>query len=224
MRFGNIFISSLLSFVVLSVSLPAHAGLPNWCQRFLAKVSGRPVLTAEQRRHFKPRYAMYVNGKVRASAVPVSRVQSNTTSDNLFLDFGYWWFPGNIWHSLMMPHYHNLGTAYQEAYPSITPLTREDISQNWNSIRDELPANVALPEAPSVQEEDSKSETYSPEPDSSRNDSPAPVNDSQTDDSRSNSDNGSNYGGGTDSGSSYGGGYDSGASSDFSGGGGGSFE
>lgn len=139
MHFGNKYTFTLLSFAVASLvtSAPAHAGLGEWCQKLLSKVTGQQIMTAEQRKHFRPSYAPLLAGKVDRSRVPVSRVDSQTSSPNLLTDFGYWWFPGNIWHSLMMPHYQDLGTRIQNEFPNVTSLTRDELTQNQVQFRED---------------------------------------------------------------------------------------
>lgn len=126
-------------FIVLAIlcatSFSAHAGLRQCLQSLL----GIPVTPAKQKPGAlvdkkDPEFRKFIqNRRANPNAKPpVGRVTESTSPSNMVTDFQYWWFPGNIWHSLMVTDY----------------VTQDQMSRELNGLFYEFVPTAAFPEFP----------------------------------------------------------------------------
>lgn len=118
----KLFGSSVL-FALMTLSLSASAGaFKDFCGRiFMGKT---PKLEAEsdlsQRRSIgllaeaKHEYNHYLRFyRKRGQRPEVRNIQRNTSMDEIFFGFHYWWVPGNVWHNLLVQENSSLAETTQ---------------------------------------------------------------------------------------------------------------
>ncbi len=109
-------------FVLLSTTSPAaEAGIFSRCLGALGFNVGGPKLTALQKKHLSQLTAterQFVERKAKGKGNPPVSHYSASSSPiyDLYFGFGYWWFPGNIWHSLIFPTYPSYGAEVASQY------------------------------------------------------------------------------------------------------------
>lgn len=143
-----------VSFALVFCSLalffqdPAHAGLAD-CFRWL---SGKPqsenAIKRKAIRQAKQDFRAYVSARRRQPQTPppVSRYAESTSNFDLVFGFHYWWFPGNVWHSMMIQDYRDLGRTVSEEHSSSERSlpTPADLPQPMPGDLD-LPLNLLVP-------------------------------------------------------------------------------
>lgn len=129
----------LVSVMSLFLTESAQAGFIDFCKKLLS----RDNQTAQHPNLQKlpQRYRKFIDGKAK-ELPPVATYSSSTSIADLLLSFSYWWFPGNIWHSLMFPNYQKLA---------------EEVTQAHERAQIELPSLESLPRVEALRGETQQS-------------------------------------------------------------------